>query len=258
MIGRFAARIFVTGVAAPVGAPGIVEKLLLMADFQGQPHGTVGEAADGAGNEQLPAGFQDRAADFRVADRPQGEGQQLIGAQGVVGFGQKRALSRSGVTAVRQITCFGIPEEGLNAGLNFIGQILPAPFFLMNAGKKFQGRKPEGLNLNGVALPGGAGREIGIHPGKVRWAEKQARGGIHDDAVGRSRHDGRRHVRQDLTDGSSVAVAFQEMIMAFGRNQVRAGSEKPQGGVRGVAVACIPAANHVGKGPVGLKTGELE
>ena len=43
---------------------------------------------------------------------------------------------------------------------------------------------PEGLDFYGIALSGGAGRMMGIHPGKVGWAENQPRVRVHAHTIG--------------------------------------------------------------------------
>ena len=92
MIGGFAAGVLVAFVVGPEGVVGIVEQLAVALDGEGEGDGAVGEGADGAGDEEFRAGLEDAGAERGVGDGTEGDGEELVGPQVVIGGGIARAL----------------------------------------------------------------------------------------------------------------------------------------------------------------------
>ncbi len=130
MIGRLALSVFVAGIFSLVRVMGIIDQFSLMHNFKRLPNRPVSQAADGAGNQQLLAGRQNAFTFGRIADRSQGNGQQLVGPQAII---CRCILCRgfsSGVQAVRQVLAVFQPVARQDGTLNLLGQCLPICFGL--------------------------------------------------------------------------------------------------------------------------------
>lgn len=86
---------------------------------------------------------------------------------------------------------------------------------------------PEGLYFNGVALAGGAGGVVGVHPGEVGGAEDEGGLGVHVDAVFGAVDVGVGDGDEDVEEGAAVAVGLEEVGIGLGLEEVLGGGEEP-------------------------------
>lgn len=80
VVGGFSLGVFVAGVGALVGVFGVVEELVVVVDGGGGVDGLVGEAADGAGDEEFLGGVEEVGLEGLVAEGVEGDGEELVGA----------------------------------------------------------------------------------------------------------------------------------------------------------------------------------
>jgi len=80
VVGGFSLGVFVAGVGALVGVVGVVEELVVVVDGGGGVDGLVGEAADGAGDEEFLGGVEEVGLEGLVAEGVEGDGEELVGA----------------------------------------------------------------------------------------------------------------------------------------------------------------------------------
>jgi hypothetical protein len=143
VVGWLAPRVFIAGVGSPVRILRIVEQAALMMNRQGCPHRSVGQAADGPRHQQRLAGRKDGAADGMVCHRPKGDGQQLVGAQGIVGYRLGGAFPGAAVKTVNQIAQLRRPEQGGQIVSDPTCQRVPSgPVACINCCKECQGGPP--------------------------------------------------------------------------------------------------------------------
>ena len=81
--------------------------------------------------------------------------------------------------------------------------------------RKLEGGKPEGLDGDRVALAGGAGGVVGVHPGEVGRAEDEPAVRVHGDAVGGAADIAMGEGNEDLPDGAAAGGFVEEAVAAF-------------------------------------------
>ena len=111
MVGGFAPGVLIAGIGPLVGLMGIVENLIAADNFNRMAHHPVRQTTDASRHQQFFTGRQNPAADWRVINGPQGDGQQLVGSQGIIGDSLASRLSGRRMQAVREKPQIIIPEQ---------------------------------------------------------------------------------------------------------------------------------------------------
>jgi len=101
-----------------------------------------------------------------------------------------------------------------NRRLNLNGFTLPIAIIprRIDAGQKRERRIPQCLDLDGVTFTWRARREVGVHPGKMGWAENETRFRIHPNTVGCSGHVSMTDGKENLADGPTAILRIKESI----------------------------------------------
>ena len=111
MVGRFALAIFITVVSALVRMFWVIEHVSLMIDLDRILHGPVCQAANGARYQERFTGYENPAAKIFITDGPQGDGQQLVRSQGIIGDSLSGRLPGRPVEAVGEKPRAITPEQ---------------------------------------------------------------------------------------------------------------------------------------------------
>ena len=257
VVGGFALGVFVAGVGALIGVVGVVEELVVVVNGGGGVDGLVGEAADGAGDEEFLGGVEEVGLEGEVVEGVEGDGEELVGAEGVVGGGLCGGGAGGGDEVVGEVALVVVLNgvEGLDGVGDGVGEGFPLGVLGVVV-EEVEGGVPEGLDFDGVALAGGAGGVVGVHPGEVGGGEDEGGWGVHVDAVFGAVDVGVGDGDEDVEEGASVAVGLEEVGGCLGLEEVVGGGEEPEGGVGGFAVGVVFAGDHVGEGAVAFEAGE--
>ncbi len=84
MVGGFTPVIFITPVLTPIRVVGVIDPVSLMNDLDWILHRPVCQAANGARYQERFTGYENPAAKIFITDGPQGDGQKLVRAQGII------------------------------------------------------------------------------------------------------------------------------------------------------------------------------
>ena len=256
VIGWFAAGVFVAGVVGPERVERVVEEVAVAEDWEREGDGSVGECADGTGDEEFRAGEDDGGGADGVGDRAERDGEELVRAEVVVAGGEGGWGAGGSVETVGEPALGGMREEGFDGVGDAEGE-LGAGWVAAVGAHEREGGVPECLDFDGIALARGSGGVVCVHPCEVGGTEDESGGGVGVDPVGGAGlivgDDG----AEDGADGAT-AGGFVEEGRAGGADEVGGGGEEPERGVGGVAVGAIASANHVRERAAVFEAGEGE
>ena len=234
-------RALVVGPIPPLGVAAVVAPVVGIGRIQ---------RAQPVAREQPLAAERQHAGGLLPAEQRlrQGEGEQLVGPQPVIG------TSRGSVDDIEATATQRVPEA-LEARRGPVRQELPAawigPGEPGEARHRTQGVHPQGIHLHRLAVAGGDGpvAGLGIHPGELGFplpGAQQPIGRIHADSEPGAGHV---VVKDRLQPGNQLP---HQGVAAAGRPVLRQGLEEPECGVHRVVRA--PVQGSVG--PVGEAVGD--
>ena len=145
-----------------------------------------------------------------VGEGAEGDGEKLVGAEGVVGDGFGGGGAGGGDEEVGEVA-FVFALDGivvLDGCGDGLGEGVPVGFGGV-LGEKSKGGVPEGLNFDGVSFAGGSGGVVGVHPGEVGGTEDEGGGGIHLNAVFGSVDVALGDGDEDVEEGAVAAVGCE-------------------------------------------------
>ena len=122
VVGRFALRVLVSLVTAPIRLARIVQRAAVgRLNDQRRPNGQGGQRAHRAGHEQMLKGGVDGAAGLRAGEKSEGDGEKKVAAQGLVAGGRRPPADPDAAKSrVGHIALLFQPEEfsqGLSGAL---------------------------------------------------------------------------------------------------------------------------------------------
>ena len=122
MVGNFSLAVFISLVYSLVRMVWVVEQPAMMVDGQRFSHRSISQTADSPGNQQTGAGIKNLAAVILIFDRSQSDSQQLVGAQGIIGYSLFGRTTILAMETIGQKSFFLEPEKSGDGIFDLSGQ----------------------------------------------------------------------------------------------------------------------------------------